>query len=123
VEEEAPAPPALPDMTEFIPREAHERLLQEKDAELSQLMAENSALAERAINLQAETADLQGQLTYLHGEVARLDREIRATKDDDFILLAQPGGHLLPGSVVRAFIKGAKNKGRAPINNPLPANE
>lgn len=95
----------------------YERLIEGKTVELNRLATENTALAEHLASHRAEIKDLQGQVAFLHGEVTRLEGETarlaaekEALPDDDFLLLGQPGGHMLPGSVVRAFIKRSQQK-------------
>lgn len=96
----------------LIDRDEHDRLLREREAEISRLATENLTLADHLARQQGESADLNGQITFLKGELGRVEAEkaARPDPDDDFLLLGQPGGHLLPGAVVRAFIKGRQDK-------------
>lgn len=118
------APPM--DTQGLVPQAEHERLIRENTAELSRLAEENRSLADHLAKyqgenqdlygeiaeLQGEIASLHGQLTTLQGEIATLSAEQKTSLDDDFILLGRPGGHLLPGSVVRALIKGRQAENR-----------
>jgi hypothetical protein len=118
--------PAVPGQAEIALRQEHERLLLEKNAALDRLTAEQQSFRQQWAGQQEEIKDLQGQLTFLTGEIERLKGEKVLLTDDDFLLLGQPGGHLLPGSVVRAFIKGPHlpqtssqpegNKGQATVS-------
>lgn len=102
---EANPPPIDP--KEFVPRSEHERLIQEKNSELTRLTADHKMIASQLTKDQEEINELQAQIAFLGGEVSRLERaKTDVSVDDDFLLLGPPGGHLLPGSVVRAFIKG-----------------
>ncbi len=111
---EASPPPVASD--EFIECSEHDRLIHEKNTEISRLAAEVKTIGSHLASHQVEVGDLHGQITFLKGEIARLEEEkkhIEENKripDDDFLLLGQSGGHLLPGSVVRAFIKGHQDR-------------
>lgn len=111
----------LTDAVGLVPQDEHERLLRENTEQLSRLAEENRNLADHLAKYQGENqdlyheiAELQGEIANLHGQLSTLQSEIATREakqktrldDDDFVLLGQPGGHLLPGSVVRAFIKG-----------------
>lgn len=98
--------PAPIDLAEYILRTEHERLIHEKNTELSRLAAEHKTIATHLSSRQEEIKELDEHITYLKGEITRLQEEKKNLPDDDFLLLGQPGSHLLPGSVVRAFIKG-----------------
>ncbi len=56
---------------------------------------------------QQETKDLQAEITFLKGEVKRLHEPDNNQLPDDYIVLSD-SGHLLPGSVARAFMKSGK---------------
>lgn len=114
-----------PESAGLIPQDEHERLIRENTEELSRLAEENRTLADHLAKyqgenqdlygeiaeLQGEIASLRGQITSLQGELAALEAEKKSQMvDDDFVLLGQPGGHLLPGPVVRAFIKGRQSE-------------
>lgn len=98
--------PAPIDLGEFIARSEHERLIAEKNVELGRLATEHKTITNHLTKHQEEIKELHGQITFLTGEIARLEEEKKRLPDDDFLILGQPGGHLLPGSIVRAFIKG-----------------
>lgn len=98
--------PAPINLEEFITRSEHEQLIAEKNAELGRLAAEHKTLTSHLTRHQEEINELHGQIAFLTGEIARLEEERKSIPDDDFLILGQPGGHMLPGSVVRAFIKG-----------------
>lgn len=100
-----PSPPPI-DLTEFISRSEHERLIHEKNTELSRLAAEHKTMATHLASHQEEVKELHDHISFLKGEISRLEEAQKSLPDDDFLLLGQPGSHLLPGSVVRAFIKG-----------------
>ncbi|MFW8600125.1 hypothetical protein ACOHYD_01385 [Desulfobacterota bacterium M19] len=53
---------------------------------------------------QQEIKDLQAETTFLKGEVKRLQEVDKNQLPDDYIVLSD-SGHLLPGSVARAFMK------------------
>ncbi len=85
--------------------------------ELEQLKAQKTDIAvEKRHKLQhdisvfqQEIKDLQAEITFLKGEVKRL-REANNNNDqlpDDYIVLSD-SGHLLPGSVARAFMESGK---------------
>ncbi len=103
---ETPGPLAPEDLENLVDKGEHERLLHEKNLALDRLAAENKALASHLANHQEEIKDLHGQITFLKGEIAKLEEEKKhlPAADDDFLFLGQ--GSLLPGSVARAFIKG-----------------
>ena len=101
---EASPPPN--DHEEVIARNEHERLIHEKNFELSRLASEHKNMTIHLASHQEEIRELHGQITFLEGEIARLEDERKGLPDDDFLVLGPPGGHMLPGSVVRAFIKG-----------------
>lgn len=94
-----PCPTPGIDAEECVLRSEHEQLLHEKNLELARLTTENTTLVHHLDSHQEKINDL-------HDQLARLEEEKKLVPDDDFLLLGQPGGHLLPGSVVRAFIKG-----------------
>ncbi|VAW42225.1 hypothetical protein MNBD_DELTA03-1290 [hydrothermal vent metagenome] len=56
---------------------------------------------------QQEIKDLQAEITFLKGEVKRLQDAKKNQLPDDYIVLSD-SGHLLPGSVARAFMKSGK---------------
>ena len=56
---------------------------------------------------QQEIKDLQAEITFLKGEVKRLQDAKKNQLPDDCIVLSD-SGHLLPGSVARAFMKSGK---------------
>lgn len=99
-------PPSSPE--NHIDRTEHNRLIQEKNSELSRLAAEIKTAAKLLAGHQEEIHDLQGQIAFLQGEVTRLETAPPKTSlpNDDFVLIGSTNGHLLPGSVVRALIKG-----------------
>jgi|GEM_PF-1986615 len=108
-------PPQAPEtpqaaIEDAIPRPLHEQLLGEKAAEIDRLTAERDELSQQAsqqtIRQQEEITELQGQIERFTNEISQLKRQVELMTDNDFLLLGQPGGHMLPGSVVRAFIKG-----------------
>jgi len=139
----AAVPPSAPP-DEYISRLDHERLVQEKNTELSRLASDIKGTADLIEGQRKEINELQGQIALLQGDIARregtdstapaeliarhqqeldalhgqlaaLQAEVSCLEktrteqpplNDDFILLGAPNGHLLPGSVVRAFIKG-----------------
>ena len=98
------------DRDAFIECSEHDRLINEKNSEISRLAAEIKTIGSHLANNQVEVSDLLGQVTFLKGEIAKLEEEKRHIPDDDFLMLGQSGGHLLPGSVVRAFIKGHQDR-------------
>ena len=107
---ETPSPIAHQDPGDLIDKNEHERLLHEKDVEVDRLAAEHKTMAHHLASHQEEIKDLHGQITFLKGEIAKLEEERKhlPAADNDFLVLGQAGGHLLPGSVARAFIKGHK---------------
>ncbi|MDP2104729.1 MAG: hypothetical protein Q8J76_01950 [Desulfobulbaceae bacterium] len=102
--------PTLSSPEDPIHKNEHDRLIQEKNSELSRLATEIRGAAELLGGRQEEINDLQGQIAFLQGEVTRLEEAPRekTLPNDDFVLLGNTNGHLLPGSVVRALIKGRK---------------
>ncbi len=75
-----------------------------KDAKLKELTKGNEDLRKSLASYQQEIKELQAELAFFKGEVARLEEEAKKLPaDNDFIVLAD-GGHLLPGSVARAFM-------------------
>lgn len=102
--------PPLPSKQDHIDKNEHNRLIQEKNTELSRLAIEIKGAAELLERHKEELDDLQGQNAFLRGEVARLEeaQKNKVLPNDDFVLLGNTKGHLLPGSVVRALIKGRK---------------
>ena len=105
---ETPAPIAHEDTGDVIDKSEHERLIHDKNIELDRLAAEYKTMTRHLASHQEEIKDLHGQITFLKGEIAKLEEERKhiPAADDDFLVLGQAGGHLLPGSVARAFIKG-----------------
>ena len=101
--EESPTPI---DPEEYLARIEHEQLIHEKNFELGRLVAEHKTMVNRLTEHQGEITELHGQIIFLKGEITRLEEEKKRIPTDDFLVLAPPGGHLLPGAVVRAFIKG-----------------
>jgi septal ring factor EnvC (AmiA/AmiB activator) len=93
--------------TEFQQRSGKlEEIVREKDIKLAELSKENSGLQENLAACQDEIKELQGELTFFKGEAARVDKGGKMLAvDDDSIVLAE-SGHLLPGAVVRALMKG-----------------
>lgn len=79
-----------------------------KDSKITELGKENDRLQKNLVSYQKEIDDLQGELTFLKGEINRLEEERKKLPvDNDFIVFGE-SGHLLPGSVARAFIKSNK---------------
>ncbi len=79
-----------------------------KDDKLTEQQNKNYDLQKVLSNYKKEINELQGEITFLKGEVSRKEDErqdVPLPLDDDLVML-NDGGHLLPGSVVRAFIKG-----------------
>lgn len=110
-------PPQAP-AEDSIARPLHDKLLGERDAEIDRLTAERDELhrqtSQQSSQHQEEIDKLQGQIHGLTNEVTLLKREVELISDNDFLLLGQPGGHMLPGSVVRAFIKGQRKSQASP---------
>lgn len=103
------SPPAVPEERgDVIDTSEHERMIHEKNLELGRLAAEIKTMGTLLTNHKDEINDLHGQITFLKGEIAKLEEEKKRipAPDDDFLFLGQGRGHLLPGSVARAFIKG-----------------
>ncbi len=105
------SPPAVNAVGEELSEESQQRLaqleaeVQDNDRKLAELQSDNNSLQKRLANHQQEISELQGELTFFKGEVTRLEVEQKGLPaDNDFIVLAD-GGHLLPGSVARAFMK------------------
>lgn len=110
--EESEVPVVATAGADLVLRGEHERLIQEKNTELSRLAAENKSLAVHLQGQQEELTDLHGQIAYLKEELAKAQEAVatQVLSDDDFVLLAAKGsGHLLPGAVARAFLKGNPN--------------
>jgi len=79
-----------------------------KDEMLTELGEKNDILQQSLTSHQKEINDLQDELTFLKGEINRLEEEKKdLTLENDFIVFGD-GGHLLPGSVARAFMKSGK---------------
>lgn len=94
--------------------EAGERLnilaeeLEQVKSQKSGISAEERRKFQHDISLyQQETKDLQAEITFLKGEVKRLQEAGNNQLPDDYIVLSD-SGHLLPGSVARAFMKSGK---------------
>lgn len=85
--------------------EFSEETLAAKEALIATLEAENSQMREHLATFSSQLAELQGESDFLKGEIKRLEEEKSTLPSDDFIFLAPPGGHLLPGSVARALMK------------------
>lgn len=73
--------------------------------------AQEKFAAERAAwkeNLEAQLkqiSELQGEIAFLKGENEKLQKDTANRPPTEDYLLLSPGGHLLPGSVARAFMK------------------
>jgi len=103
--------PAVNAVSEELSEESQQRLaqleaeVQDNEGKLAELQSDNNRLQKNLASYQQEIKELQGELTFFKGEVTRLEEEQKKLPaDDDFIVLAD-GGHLLPGSVARAFMK------------------
>ncbi len=104
---ESAAVPPPEDRPEMIDRHEHQRLIEEKNGELSRLAGENKSLADQCLAHQREIDDLNLQISYLKDELVKAQAARNTLPDDDFLLLGgQAANHLLPGSVARAFIRG-----------------
>ncbi len=82
--------------------------LERVKAQKSGISAEERQKFQHDIDVfQQETKDLQAEITFLKGEVKRLQEADNKQLPDDYIVLSD-SGHLLPGSVARAFMKSGK---------------
>lgn len=81
---------------------------QSKDVSLAELGEDNNELQESLASHKDEIKELRRELIFFKEEAARFEKKKGGVVvDDDSIVLAE-SGHLLPGYVVRALMKGGR---------------
>lgn len=79
--------------------------LQAIEASQEKFAAERTAWQEKIDGQLQQISELQGEVAFLQGENEKLRKEQNEQPPSEDYLVFSPGGHLLPGSVARAFMK------------------
>lgn len=75
--------------------------MQVKETELKDLLRENQEISKTLQTAYQEVKDLHGEITFLKGEVKKLEETSKDQPSDDDFLVLGPGNHYIPGSVAR----------------------